>query len=184
MGGYNSTRWGWHDKAATVEASLRLPIKDVLAGGPGSRSMYWTRRDKPAGNIRYCVTADMTRVRLMYRCTPRDREPVDYDYMVEVVTVRTAAGITQRLWRCPLTLNGRRCGQLVRYIASPPGSDYFGCRHCHRLVYTNSQEHNKSHDYYAALFRGDLWAVRRLQPDYERRTEKLNQRLARLTKRK
>jgi hypothetical protein len=156
VGGYNSTRWGSHYKAATVEASLRLPIKDVLAGGPGSRSMYWTRRDKPAGNINYILAADMSRVRLIYRCTPRDREPVDYDYMVEVVTVRTAAGITQRLWRCPLTVNGRRCSRLVRYIASPAGCDYFGCRHCHRLAYASSQDHNKSFDSYAALLRGDM----------------------------
>ena len=183
MGGYNSTRWGSHYKAATIEVSLRLPIKDVLAGGPGIRTMSWTRRGKPSGNIHCWVAADMASVRLIYKCTPRDREPVDYDYSVEVVTVHTAAGIPQRLWRCPLTRNGQRCGRLVRYLASPPGSDWFGCRHCFRLVYASSQEHNKSHDFYAALFRGDLWAARRLQPDFERRTEKLSQRVARLTSR-
>jgi hypothetical protein len=68
VGGYNSTRWGWHDKAATVEASLRLPIKDVLAGGPGMRSMYWTRRGEPAGYIRYTVAADMVQM-ISWRAT-------------------------------------------------------------------------------------------------------------------
>jgi hypothetical protein len=55
-------------------------------------------------------------------------------------------------------VNGRPCGRLVRYLALPPGSNLFGCRHCHRLAYSSSQEHDKSLDYLAALKRGDMAA--------------------------
>jgi hypothetical protein len=78
-GGYGSGRWGWHSKAATVEESKRLPIRDVLAGGPGMCSIYWTRRGQPSGNICYTVDADMDQVRLVYTSTPRGGEPVQYD---------------------------------------------------------------------------------------------------------
>jgi hypothetical protein len=156
MGGYNSTRWGWHRKAATVQESKRLPVKDVLAGGPGTRVLCWMRRGEPSSKIGYRVQPGMTQIRLVYTATPNGGEPKAYDYPVDVVSVRTAAGMTQQLWRCPLTVNGVACGRLVRYLALPPGSDYFGCRHCHRLVYASSQEHNKSYDYIAALNRGDL----------------------------
>jgi hypothetical protein len=50
---------------------------------------------------------------------------------------------------CPLIGQGRTCARRVGKLYLPPGSRYFGCRHCHELTYTSCQESRK-HD---SLFR-------------------------------
>lgn len=146
MGGYGSTRWGGHRTAATVEEAKRLPVQDVLRHGPGVYGMEWTRGDRPSGSIGYTVEVrdGHTRVWLSYTVTSRGGEPRPHAYPVDVATVRTAAGLEQRLWRCPLPHNGASCGRLVRSLLLPPGGEYFGCRQCHRLTYRSRQEHDKN----------------------------------------
>jgi hypothetical protein len=36
--------------------------------------------------------------------------------------------------------DGRPCGRRVRKLYLPTDSTVFGCRHCHRLSYTSSQQ--------------------------------------------
>jgi len=56
-----------------------------------------------------------------------------------------------RFWfTCPLNKGGRPCQRRVGKLYLPPGGKYFGCRHCHDLSYTSSQE--------AHIF-DDLWAI-------------------------
>jgi hypothetical protein len=119
--------------------------------------MYWTRRGEPSGDILYTVEAhgETYRVWLRNTLTARDGTKTPYDYPVGVVKVRTAAGVVQHLWRCPLTVNGLRCGRLVRYLCSPPGAVYFGCRTCYRLTYRSRQEHAKGDSFAAMLARAD-----------------------------
>ena len=41
-----------------------------------------------------------------------------------------------RFWfTCPLTVGGIVCNRRVGKLYLPPGARFFGCRHCHRLVY-------------------------------------------------
>jgi hypothetical protein len=164
MGGYGSGRWGCHNKAYTVEQSHGFPISAALRYGGW---IQWSVRGEPVGSIGYELHRDEmcepTGATLRYTVTPREGEPRDYAYRVDLVTRRTAAGIVQRLWHCPASRGGTPCNRLVRTIYLPPGADYFACRHCHGLTYAKNQEHSK-----------DEW--QRLA----RRIERLDRELARM----
>ena len=43
-------------------------------------------------------------------------------------------------------VHGEACYWQVAKLYLPPGSRYFGCRHCHNLTYTSCQEHDKRVD--------------------------------------
>ena len=46
-----------------------------------------------------------------------------------------------RWWfACPMPAESGRCGRRVAKLFLPPGGRQFGCRHCHGLVYTSSQQ--------------------------------------------
>jgi hypothetical protein len=114
--------------------------------GSATGAIGWTLGGSAAGGIAYRVLTGAggapVAVLLDYAITPRGGESRRYSYRVAVVTRRTAAGIVQRLWRCPLTAAGDvPCDRLARTLYLPPGAAYFGCRHCHRLVYRSAQTH-------------------------------------------
>ena len=138
------SRWAHHDKAYTVDQSFSFPIKSAFAY---NGAISWTSRGRTLGSASYHLEygpdgAPVAAV-LRYALTPPGGGPINYRYPVAIVTRTTAAGIVQRLWRCPLIVGGVPCPRTVRAIYLPPGAAYFGCRHCHRLVYASSQEHSK-----------------------------------------
>ena len=46
----------------------------------------------------------------------------------------------KRWWfTCPLTVNGVACNRRVGKLYLPPGTRYFGCRHCYDLTYWSAQ---------------------------------------------
>jgi hypothetical protein len=98
-------------------------------------------------------------VQLAYRC-PATGEQLAYP--VRLVTTRCHFGGSRWWFRCPLVKNGHPCGRRVRRLYLR--GRYFGCRHCHDLTYTSSQESDRR--VYAALRDG---------VDYGANTDILNQ---------
>jgi len=156
MGGYGSTRWGWHSKATTVEECRSIEVarwvrEDIIA--PDTRRLgCWAWMNSYTGERTASLGYEVdTRgrppwVRLFYTVTPWGGEPVDYDYKIQLVTTRPNFG-GQRWWFvCPLL----GCGRRVLKVYLPPSGRYYGCRQCYRLTYESSQESHK----YDSLFRG------------------------------
>ena len=86
-------------------------------------------------------------LRLIYTQTDfYTKEKTDLDYKVELVTTPCNFGGVRYWFICPLTVNGRSCDRRVAKLYMPPGSRYFGCRHCHNLTYRCQKEHNKKVD--------------------------------------
>ena len=153
-------RWTLHDKAHTVEESFSFPIKSALTY---NGAIAWTRRGETAGSaafhLEYGPDGAPVASELRYSLTPCGGKPINYRYPVAIVTRTTTAGIVQRLWRCPLVVGGVPCARTVRAIHLPPGSAYFGCRQCHRLVYASSQEHSKYLDAVLGMSQGRAYRL-------------------------
>ena len=87
-------------------------------------------------------------VRLSYWCVwPGSRERESADYTVQLTTTRPRFGGLRWWFVCPLIVNGRPCDRRVGKLYLPPPARYFGCRRCHDLTYTSSQEHDKRVDF-------------------------------------
>ena len=152
LGGFGSTRWGWHSKATTVEECRSLDVNRWIREGiivPESRrwgSWVWTNRytNKQAASIGYEVntTGSPPWVRLYYTVTPWAGDPVDYDYKIALVSTMPNYGGLRWWFVCPLVTGGRACMRRVGKLYMPPGGRYYGCRHCYRLTYESAQEHD------------------------------------------
>ncbi|MCD6161464.1 MAG: hypothetical protein J7K40_03505 [candidate division Zixibacteria bacterium] len=70
----------------------------------------------------------------------------NYNYKVEIVSTPCNYGGARYWFICPLTTDGRYCGRRIAKLHLAPGSNYFGCRHCHNLTYTSCKEHDKRVD--------------------------------------
>lgn len=151
MGGYGSTRWGWHSKKTQVEECHKLTIyllKPRLRPGM-SGDVTWSWGEKKIANISYRVQGDDSpeSIRLMYTIGAQTTNPVTYDYPVQLVTSRLSWGKERYWFICPISGCGRRVGCL--YIA--PGTKYFACRHCYQLSYQTRQEGYKDRALYGYL---------------------------------
>jgi len=82
----------------------------------------------------------------------------EYKYEVNLTTTNCNYGSVRYWFECPLSVNGEECGRRVGKLYLPPGSKYFGCRHCHNLTYRSQKEHDKRID---ALI-GNPWGINRL----------------------
>lgn len=157
MGGWGSTRWGWHTKKTTVEECRQLDAarwqrEGILAPDRMTAGGWqWSnaRTGESEGSIGYLANTDQSLgiVRLRYTVTPPRGDPRDIDYTLPAVTTRPHFGGLQWWFQCP----GRGCGRRVRKVYLPPRGDYFLCRHCHDLAYTSSQTHDKTRDRWRPL---------------------------------
>ena len=65
--------------------------------------------------------------------TLNDSEKIDIPIRLQT-TCPNYGGL--RFWfTCPLIVNGNPCNRRVGKLYLPPRARYFGCRHCHELVY-------------------------------------------------
>lgn len=169
MGGYGSTRWGWHAKKRTVEECLNLSIvglrrRVVPAWAFDDRqnhngSIVWRERGQEVASVSYRLVwqGDAPHLRLSYRERGRVVAPGPIRLQH---TIPNYGGV--RWWfTCPSC--GRRCGKLYK----PPGAR-FACRHCHGLAYTSAQE---AHRFDRCTF-GHLARVFDLARRYERLQER------------
>jgi hypothetical protein len=157
MGGFGSgQKWS---KKAVVEGrysidTVTLRRWKLLVPGIAERAGFfsWRRGDeeKPSCSVSYLLTVgrDSGTLRLLYSMKSLKAE---LDYPVRLVTTPCHLGGVRWWFICPLSRNGIGCGRRVRKLYL--SGKYFGCRNCHRLTYTSSQESDSR--VYAAL-RGGL----------------------------
>jgi len=173
MGGVMSgLRWS---KKRVVEGCLSIDTADLkrmslLVPGITNRSgsLNWKREGEkePSSSVSYLITVgDGTgTLRLLYK-TEQPHESIDYS--VWMVSTECHLGGVRWWFLCPLLKNGVRCNRRVRklYVRGK----YFGCRHCHQLTYSSSQQSDSR--VYAAMrngtFHGNLhdmqgWSVSQL----------------------
>lgn len=153
MGGYGSTRWGWHGKRTVVEDCLALDIhrvvghiipRDVLVGKQWwAGSIIWTntRTGERAASVGYRLTwaGQTPLLELDYVTTIRGTK-YPMNYPVRLVRTYPHFGGVRWWFICPLVVNGVYCNRRVGKLYSPPGARHFGCRHCYDLSYTSAQE--------------------------------------------
>ena len=145
MGGFGSGRWNWHRKKATVEACRTLSVAVLVgptppAAGQTGRLEWRDANGAVRAAVAFAFPTDRRAV-LCYACgAETDRREVALPLDLEAVP--TPHGGTRYLARCPLAANGLPCRRRAAKLYQPPHSPYFGCRHCHRLTYRSSQEHD------------------------------------------
>jgi hypothetical protein len=159
MGGYGSGRWSAHTKKDTVEDCRFLDANRWMREGILGEGLRhwggWTWRNAHTGeqtsSIGYEVdTTDMACpwVRLYYTFTASQ---MHIDYRIHLQTTYPRFGGLRWWFLCPLTVNGYACSRRVGKLYLPPGSRYFGCRHCYALTYTSCQESRKYDGWYALI---------------------------------
>ena len=144
MGGFGSgSKWS---KKARVEACTAIDTSDLkrmklLVPGITNRSgsLEWRRsgRSEPSSAVGYTLTvgAASGTLRLDYRMKQGGEK---LDYALPLVTTGCHLGGRRWWFICPLSRNGAACGRRVRKVYRR--GKYFGCRHCHKLAYTSSQQ--------------------------------------------
>lgn len=164
MGGSGSGshyQWWRSTKKTTVEDGRLLDAnrwmrEGILAAGVWhTGGWYWFRdaeRKERTSDIGYEVdtTGATPWVRLTYSFKATG---IKVDYKVPLTTTRPRFGGVRWWFICPLKVNGRACGRRVGKLYLPPSSSYFGCRHCHDLTYTSSQESHKYDGFYRLMAR-------------------------------
>jgi hypothetical protein len=161
MGGSGSGRWRVQPKKYAVEDGLKLTVSNLkqklnftLDAGDESFArghIRWGSRREVTDTIAYKIEnrRDQLLVHLTYTTIGRwENTKTDNDYAVHVTYNMPPFGGRRWWWICPLVGNGRACKRRVSKLYLPPGSNYFGCRHCHELTYRSCQE---SHIYDCAF---------------------------------
>ena len=152
-------RYYW-DRKNTVESSLSIDLKRLrewgyfrgLVGG----TLTWTNGWGKESSIGITVsTSDFNNAftRLNYTVTEKSNgETRDFDYRVKMVFTPCNYGGKRWWFICGLSIDGKYCGRRVYKLYSSPGSNYFGCRHCHDLSYKARQEHSRRFDFLQRFF--------------------------------
>jgi hypothetical protein len=148
MGGYGSGRWGWGGKKTQVEECIKwriVGLKNYLNPGHWGTTR-WMIGERESGSISFRVLGDEEpeALQVSYTIGARSGNPQDFKYRVNLTTTPLPWGGVRYWFVCPLQGCGRRVGCL--YL--PPGSKYFGCRHCYDLSYESQQDGNWSRGFY------------------------------------
>ena len=127
---------------------LDLQRKNVFTRGAGiTRTASWSRNGDVVASIAYQVEAaenGPSGLRFIYTI-PNNNTGVKkgYNYIIPVVSTPCNYGGKRWWFICPLVVNGRSCQRRCRIVYMPPGSEYFGCRECHKLTYESRQRHRE-----------------------------------------
>lgn len=143
MGGIFSGRWGSHRAKTRVDRCRSFTVAALVGDKPptaGHNAQFEWRDDKGVvvASIRFGFTSDRQAV-LSYRWGEPGRS---ITLVLELVPLPTPRGGTRYLAVCPLKVNDVPCHRRAAKLYLPPGSPYFGCRHCHRLTYRSQQAHD------------------------------------------
>lgn len=135
MGGFGSTRWGFHWTRDTTEGLLRLDVRELARAGqlrPGTWSrLWWTRNGKSAGDIN--LEAEKDALILTYRIKrlpDRDWQPIRE--RVSLTSSPCHYGGSRPWFFCP------GCGRRRAVLYSEDGR--FRCVKCHDLTYSSTRE--------------------------------------------
>jgi hypothetical protein len=188
MGGPGSGscyHWWRDNKKTVVENCLSLDANRWMREGKLKEGVYqvgswaWTYPSGGRFVVNYEVnTTDLSSpcVRLWYTWVWTSIQQQDSeDYSVRLTTTRPRFGGLRWWFICPLVINGRACNRRVGKLYLPPQGRYFGCRHCHDLTYTSSQESRK-YDlvarYLASETRRDILNAKRIMRRIGKRQRK------------
>lgn len=171
MGGPGSGSWTRYYTRDVAEQCLRFTPRQLatairrVASGESERGIVplsWSCGGRPSGNIIVFVEKRGSALiaRLSYSVTPIGGEKISRNY--PVILTSTPSNLPdnpgRRWWFiCPLVVNGRPCRRRVRVLYSVGG--WFGCRHCHRITYTSSNESHQAErldNYLAGQIAGEL----------------------------
>jgi len=153
MGGYGSGPRRAGGKKWTVEECLALDTTRLLRWGifkAGLRSgeIHWGEgNDRSTVEYETCVNESTASIRLKYKMMKSGER---CDYRIRLLATPCHYGSVRWWFICPLSTNGRPCGRRARKVFR--AGRYFGCRHCHRLSYTSTQQSDQR--VYAAVRRG------------------------------
>lgn len=135
MGGFGSTRWGWHRTRETTDPLLCLDVRLLSRRGalePGVWSTTsWTCRGEPSGDITH--RAEAGALILDYRT--KGARDAEWRPVSERITVDSTAchyGGARPWFLCP------GCGRRRAVLYSVGG--HFRCRTCHDLAYSSTRE--------------------------------------------
>jgi len=140
MGGYGSTRWGWHSKKTQVEDILKLPtraVKEYFRRPGERRRLTWSSNGRELASIDFEIIgqADTPKaIRLIYIHGARSGQPVDYDYQIRLTATRLYRGGLRYWFLCP------KCGYRAGCLYS--GGGVYSCRHCLQLAYASQQDYS------------------------------------------
>lgn len=151
MGGYGSTRWGFHSKKDTVEDYRSLDTNRWMREGMLQQKAHsfggWSWRNAHTGEETSSIGYEVNTLndafpwlRLFYT---RTRSGEKMDYKIQLATTRPNFGGLRWWFICPLVTDGKACNRRVGKIHLPPGGRYYGCRHCYDLTYASCQESDK-----------------------------------------
>lgn len=151
MGGtWSGYRWR---KKRTVENCHALDTANLKRLGllvPGTTdrrgTLRWTHGGKQTSVVSYTITVGQTTGGLGLAYQMKSAEG-DVAYAIRLVTTPCHLGGVRWWFVCPLVRSGVACGRRVRKLYL--GGRYFGCRHCHGLTYTSTQQSDSR--VYAAL---------------------------------
>lgn len=153
MGGIGSGSWYRYNKKTTVEETRWLDASRWMRDGilvPDTHcwgGWAWTNSvtGQKTASIGYEVntTTSHGTVRLFYTITPQGGEPQEYDYKVMLTTTCPNFGGVRWWFLCPLLRGERSCARRVGKLYLPPGTRYYGCRHCYDLSYESCNESDK-----------------------------------------
>ena len=139
MGGFGSGRWERSHRKTTVEESLVINFDDLRNHMRADVliRIYWMSNGETLNAINYFMMSNENGpiVCLAY-CYAGEEVLLPIELQTSSTNHRG-----RRLWfTCPLTINGEKCDRRVGKLYLPPSSKYFGCRTCHDLTYTSSQQ--------------------------------------------
>ncbi|MCK9502441.1 MAG: hypothetical protein M0Q52_11505 [Lascolabacillus sp.] len=147
-----SGRGVWNRKNRVDEVRsidiLDLQRKKVFSSRLGMIwTCSWSRNGEVVASISYRVEAGEDgpfALRFMYTMTDNDTgDKKSYNYVIPVVFTPCNYGGKRWWYVCPLIVDGRSCNRRCRIVYLPHGSQYFGCRECHRLTYESRQRHRE-----------------------------------------
>lgn len=145
MGGYGSTRWGWHTKKRTTEDCLSLDVSRLRYRGflqPNAPVKAGRITWASGSNLGFTLHTEATEgeMKLCYSCAGKEMI-----YPVRLATTRPPFGGLRWWFLCPW------CHRRTRYLYLAFRNGRFECRLCCGLTYRSSQEHNKTLDRYMRL---------------------------------
>ncbi len=114
IGGYRSGQLTWKDRQGNTIGGVQIEVSTHEHGG--NLRIHYTQKDRYSGQG--------TRV----------------DYGLNLVATACYFSGVRYWFVCPLSVGGVYCGRRVGKLYLPPGSQYFGCRHCHNLSYETRNE--------------------------------------------
>jgi hypothetical protein len=163
VGGFGSGNWDRRDKKTSVEQCYAVDVNRLAREGKlrvGAEGfIWWTDQfghhpffvEFSAVHDEHCRPVFV----LSYRWDdPWDRNgSKDIRLPILLQTSRPNYGGLRWWFTCPLGGVGSPCNRRVGKVYLPPGARYFGCRHCHGLVYRRETDPLEHADRFLAVQR-------------------------------